>query len=246
MLLFITINSPPACCLSTPEGEAPQKPRHFKNTRGSVKTLSPALPPRAFASCSPWLFFFIGLLHTQVDAYTGSSDAELHKRIKQHLRGADKPTGGGGVGHSGGGLTAAGSRGVEDGNGIAAAEALIKAFSSHVDVARLLRDIREYSDSLSISEKSAPRNGDSVVTVNSSSIGLVVAGGGITHPTSAAETAASSAQGASKGLHDKEAVGKAGIGWSHPLGGTNGKEPRRRKTREEVETDAAKQGASGG
>lgn len=177
---------------------------------------------------------------------------ELHKRIKQYFPGAHElPDVGGDAGHNDGDRTAAvDSRGVKDGRGgMAAAEALIEVFSSHVDVARLLRDIREHSDSSwPISEENPPGNRDGVVAINSSSstTGIPAAGGSVTHPSPAIGAVVRNPQGASRGLDDEEAVGKAGTDRGGPLEGENGKEPRRRKTREEVEADAAKQGASGG
>lgn len=189
-----------------------------------------------------------------MDAYTGSSEAELQERIKRHIYNsggsADVPAG------DVSGITAA-SRG-DDGGGdeVSAAEALIEAFSSHVDVARLLSDMRAYSHSLSSpasggnsSSDALPGGVDAAVGSSTSSRPAAKLGrdGRDAEKIPVAAAAAVDAGAASHTLQVKEpAPGREGGGGDHPLGRGASGEGSRRKTREEVEAEAAKQGASGG
>ncbi|CBJ49215.1 conserved unknown protein [Ectocarpus siliculosus] len=99
----------------------------------------------------------------QVDTYTGSSETDLLSKLAQHLPNVGSPStepspagsGSAGAGSSGAMIRSGPGEHAKGVNGedvpgknfaaLKAAEALIDAFDGNVDVARLLRDIRQYA-----------------------------------------------------------------------------------------------------
>lgn len=193
-----------------------------------------------------------------MDAYTGSSEEQLHEKIKRHITrsggGADVTSGDVGEGRSG--RIAAASQGDGGGDKVSAAEALIEAFSSHVDVARLLSDMRAYSRSLSLPASDGNSSSDAIP----GGVGAIVGSSTSSRPASnlgrdgrdaekltAAATAAIDVGAGSDIGHDEEPAARMGrVGGDRSLERGAVGEGSRRKTREEVEAEAAKQGASGG
>lgn len=175
---------------------------------------------------------------TKLDTYTGSSETELLNKLKEHL-----PSGGPlqtslstGDGQTAGADPSAGGNGKSgqkeeeireaDSTALGAAEALIGAFDSNVDVARLLRDIRHHAagSHRGSSSSSAPPPPPTVTAADTVGSGSSV-------------TQLGGKSGAAMG-------GSAPTPIISPASKPAASSSRRR--REEVEAEAAKQGASGG
>lgn len=137
-------------------------------------------------------------------------------------------------------------------DGLAAADALIEGFSNHVDVARLLMDIYAHAAS-NVSSKTD----DNVAkrSIYSTFDSPSVAGGvnalktvEARAPSTPAPNDSEMESSALSGKDDEAFVRKVGVGEVLSDEGTKGGRiaKLRRKTREEVEAEASKQGASGG
>lgn len=185
---------------------------------------------------------------TKVGTYTGSSETELLNKLKEHL-----PSGGSlsSLSPADGETASAGS--IAGGNGtsgqkevkfseaesaaLGAAEALIGAFDKNVDVARLLHDIRHHAATAhrGPSPSSAPPLPPPVTAVNAVGSGSV--------QSSVTASVAGVAQ-----LGGKSGAAMEGGSDSFPSVSAASKPSASssRRRREEVEAEAAKQGASGG
>ncbi|CAM9943513.1 unnamed protein product [Scytosiphon promiscuus] len=208
----------------------------------------------------------------QVDTYSGSSENELLSKLTELLPSEgsqlesaspdngrslvagsdDRGSGDRGVGHemAGGGhkkTDAEREHGEQVGGhrsvALDAAEALIDAFDEHVDVDRLLRDIREHATTTHRGTGSIDRSG-LPPKAQTAPQGPTVDGGPATRATPAAEDATADVEqpqgggGAQRGREEAAVL----------EGATASKATARaaRKSREEVEAEAAKEGASGG
>lgn len=176
-------------------------------------------------------------------AYAGSSESELEQAVRQQLS-ANISTSNPGLSQAPAGHDAktareplfvsspkAGAPGGgdhEQGGALRGAEDLVEAFSSHVDVPRLLGDIREHARMIR-SSPPTPRASRPPTTPVSSAAMATAAVGSISPPPRLAV-----------GVVGKESAGDA-AGEGAPAAR---KFPRR--GREEVEAEAAEQGASGG
>ena len=200
-----------------------------------------------------------------MDSYTGSSEAELLSRLTKHLPSAgssltspspDKAAGSGAGGddrvqgrrqHGGGGESN------EIGSvALKGAEELIDAFAKNVDVARLLVDIREHAAAAAAAAAAAPGGTGpnpprpplplpvAAATRSGADAGL--------DPSSASAVEAGVAQPGGNSSGALPGRGGGGGGDSTPDARTAGKPAKSasRKSREEVEAEAAKLGASGG
>lgn len=191
-----------------------------------------------------------------MDTFTGSSETDLLDKIRHHVvRAAEQPEATSSTARStalgGGAVRAVSTAGDEDKNNndgndrsLDAARVLIEAVSTHVDVARLLRDIRTHAGVFVSSEAPATTPPAQTATANKSL-------------TDAAATplASSSTARVERGtvLTKTGAGERVKVEAGHNAGGviSQGEDESRspvqqRKSREEVEAEASKQGASGG
>lgn len=141
-----------------------------------------------------------------------------------------------------------------DGSGQVAlgpAEALIDAFDEHVDVARLLRDIREHAAGAHRRNGSADTSGLPTVssTAETPPLRSVEDGPAPKAPPAAKDTSVVVEQHSGVEGGDGGGGGEAGGAKGSPMVGTTaskGSTRAARKSRQEVEAEAAKEGASGG
>lgn len=197
--------------------------------------------------------------NTKVDTYTGSSETELLSKLTEHLPPAGSPNAcptPGGSETTGAGSSGEGSgrdpgsnndKGVPqeerfdgvDSIALAAAEALIDAFDKNVDVARLLRDIRHHP--ATAGRGSSPSSAPPPLPPAGTTVDVVGSGCG------QSPVIASVSDVEQLGSKSGAAVGRGGNDSSPSVGATaKPATSSSRKSREEVEAEAAEQGASGG
>ena len=167
-------------------------------------------------------FVFFSSSCPKVDQYTGSSETELlekiHRRGRPAAAAAAARTGGGTTGEGSGRATATAA--ADDRGRLEGAEALIEAFHSNVDVPRLLRDIKDHARPVPTSKSF--RTGTSSIAA-------------------ATATKVDTARGAAaaEGQEMKNAsVGEGDVAQRTSRAAA--------KSREEIEAEAAGQGASAG
>lgn len=226
--------------------DMPARPGPRKSSVYAFTTHNPRPPPPQ----KPW-----PVDETKVDTYTGSSETELLRKLTGRLPSVGSPntrpspddgetTGAGpsgagtvrGPGSSDkGGEQEQNSEGA-DSVALGAAEALIDAFDKNVDVARLLRDVRHHgATDLRRGSGSSPRSALPVPPADTT-----IAGSGLRRSpvtAGAARLGGKPSAAAGGGTDSDSSVGAASL---KPAASSS------RKSRGEVEAEAAEQGASGG
>lgn len=189
------------------------------------------------------------VVDTKVDTYTGSSETELLSKLTEHLpsvgppktsttTGDDETTG---DAQSGTGSDKKGEKKEKlngaDSDALGAAEALIDAFDKNVDVTRLLRDIRHHAATARRGSRptAAPPLPPVDMAINAAGLGSI--GSPVTTTVADVTQLGDKSRGVMGGGSDPSPSVSATI---KPAAGSS------RRRREEVEAEAAQQGASGG
>lgn len=203
--------------------------------------------------------------HTNLQAvsYTGSSETELLSKLNEHLPSlgsrstSASPSSGRGIGggeaKSGGQQNLRGEKEKESSEivslvALEAAKALIEAFDENVDVGRLLRDIRGHAAAVAAAAaaRRSSSSADDILRQPAAAPPLLP----LPPPTA---SVGDSTEMARRGGGGEGGGGGGGDGGrSSPSGSaaaateTSANKSYKRRTREEVEAEAANQGASGG
>lgn len=233
----------PKACLSCGRYACPSRLAKFQASTRSPTTTAPLTP-------QTWL----DDNKTKITTYIGSSETELLRKLTEHLPSAALPATGRGAGASGevSGRGPGSEDKVREKQGgrldgvdsaaLVAAEALIDAFDKNVDVARLLRDIRHHAATAARRRRLGSGSQGSALPPPPAELTIDAGGSGFRRSPITASVAGV-AQTGGKSSDATAADGSSGPsvgGASKPLASSS------RKSREEVEAEAAKQGASGG